>query len=849
MKLNRLLLAVLAASNLIGLAACQTPTSESVSPSTPSVETKEMVLEDVTVTYDGSVHKVEVQNVPEGAKVSYVGPNKYKQPGTYQIKAKVTLADGTIQELTSTLVIEKIQSVLTAEEVQKVIHSGEGAVPSFTLDNTEQTVNVSKVYAPGSYTFILWAAESDHYLASNRVTVTLDVERANSLGIVFESEEHLYDGQAKELKAKNIPAGYTVEYENNVGTKQGKYMAVCKVKDAEGNLALTLNALLTIDNPINEEFQEYLDEFFVDYLGNDYVAWNIFTENSANFGLERETDDKAQWYYYESYGPNYKQEGYEEMQMYHGYLKEFENAEMSYDQKISYKVLDDFFKSNIEYYDPTKPYDPMVQLHYIDQFGGYAADFGTYMEAYSLRNVQDIEDVLSYIESLPESFATYTTYAQDRIDAGYPLSDYTIDEMIGYLDSVTVQEDNYYLTGVIQNNIKNVEFLSEAEKEEYCAKVQQYMKEYFMPAYSTLATDLVQYKGNCTQEGYWAAYGEVGKAEFVYELKDLLGMPELDMEAYGEYLKTKIETYSDKLNGCIDQINGLAASNYSSYEAFFDFYSDGVSIVGIEDPNKMIEYLKTFATTIVPTLESTPDINVKYMDTASARVSNAVAYYMKSALDSTDAENITLNGLKLSANYNDTLATMAHEGYPGHLYAYLYDKQLNISNVAKIMTSTAHAEGWATYVALKLYQYMKKNNAFTSEVEQKAINVYCDYMYYNDLTAYLAYTYVDYGIHYLGWSIEEVATYMDSIGFNGNAAQEMYRTLIESPVTYAAYGYGMSFYVDLHNNAQMKLGKYYNEVEFNSVILSHGWCSLSELQRITDEYIEEMLHVCTVVEG
>ena len=98
MKLNRLLLAVLAASNLIGLAACQTPTSESVSPSTPSVETKEMVLEDVTVTYDGSVHKVEVQNVPEGAKVSYVSPNKYKQPGTYQIKAKVTLADGTTKD-------------------------------------------------------------------------------------------------------------------------------------------------------------------------------------------------------------------------------------------------------------------------------------------------------------------------------------------------------------------------------------------------------------------------------------------------------------------------------------------------------------------------------------------------------------------------------------------------------------------------------------------------------------------------------------------------------------------------------------------------------------------------------
>ena len=49
-------------------------------------------------------------------------------------------------------------------------------------------------------------------------------------------------------------------------------------------------------------------------------------------------------------------------------------------------------------------------------------------EAYILKDKQDISDVFSYFKSLPEAFNSYLTYASDRITAGYPISDYTIDE-------------------------------------------------------------------------------------------------------------------------------------------------------------------------------------------------------------------------------------------------------------------------------------------------------------------------------------------------------------------------------------------------------------------------------------
>ena len=310
MKHSKLLQAVLVISNLICLASCQNPNNSSNA--SENVETLTLVMEDKVVTYDGKSHSLAVSNLPEGATVVYSN-NEQVEPGKYVVHAQVTLVDGTITNVEGKLTIEKMESVLTAEAIQQAIHSGEGAVPTYTLNNSEQEVTLHKVYTPGKHEVVLWAPESQYYKESNKVKIEFDVKISNDLGVVFESVDSIYDGNVKEIVATNIPDGYTVEYENNSGTLQGKYNALCKVKDAQGNVCLTLSALLTIDNPQNKEFNEYLDEFFADYLGDDYIAWNIFTENPENFGMVREADAEAKWYYYEPYGENYKQEGYEEM--------------------------------------------------------------------------------------------------------------------------------------------------------------------------------------------------------------------------------------------------------------------------------------------------------------------------------------------------------------------------------------------------------------------------------------------------------------------------------------------------------------------------------------------------------
>ena len=796
-----------------------------------------VVMNDLTVNYDGEVHSITVQNLPEGATVTYSNNDKVN-PGAYTVEARVTLADGSVFTKSATLYIKKNASVLTAEPVQTAKTYG-GAVPAYSLNNDSQEVVVTPIYRAGKYQVELYAAANNFYKESNHVIVDFTVIDGNPLDVTFKSQKFTYDGEVKALEATGIPEGYTVEYENNTRTEKGKSNAVCKVYDSSHNLALTLNALLEVDVSPNASFETFLDEFFVEYLGTDYVAWNIFTINPENFNLVRDVTDEAVWYTYKTTTEQDLLDAYNEMTDYRTQLCAFSTDTLSDEQLISYNRLLDFFDSFVEYHDPANNYSPLMLVNYIDQFGGYPADFGTYAEAYEFRTEQDIKDLLSYIKSLPDAFASYVTYGNDRITAGYPLSDYTISEMTSYLTDVINAGSDYYLNEVIKNKINACDYLTNEQKESYCNTVDSYMADYFMPAHQNLKTSIQNLKGNCEVEGYLASYGDAGKKLFEYELRDLLGLKDFDLTEYGSYLAEKIDEYSSKMNSIISS----AQSNSSVWKKFMSYYNGYTSVVGITDPVDMIDYLKEFATTIVPTLDTDPEISIKYMDQAAAKKSNAVAYYMKSALDSDNSEHITLNGEKLRDDYNETLSTMAHEGYPGHLYAYLFDKQLNISNAAKIMTSTAHGEGWATYVQLKLYEYIKNTTTVTSTIDKDAIKYFCDYNYYNNLTAYLAYTYVDYGIHILDWTIDDINEFFGGIGFNSSAGDSIYHTLIETPTTYAAYGYGMSYYVDLHENAKEKLGDLYDEVEFNSAILSHGWCSLGELKEVTDEYVDNTLFV------
>ena len=798
---------------------------------------KAVVFESKTFDYTGETCELVATNVPKGASVEYKNNGKVN-PGSYTVKAIITYEKLKVEK-SAKLTINQLESVITADENQTVHVYGGNVYPSFTLNNDEQEVtytvysNGSKVaesalYREGKYTVEITTKQSTLY-SSTTISVEVTVV-ASVFDVYYNDEVVLWDGEEHQLVLSDeskLPSGYTVVYENNKGTDVGSYYAIAKIKDASGNVVETHAATLTINYDNDPEFEQYLDEFFVWYLEGDQLTVNIFCEDPAAFGLEHY---EAGWYTYSTISP----EDYEhDIALFEDALvelREFKDNKLSPLQEVAYRKIEDFMASNIELYQFKDIH--LKQNNYIDQFGGYVADFATYMEAYSLRTIAEVEDILDYINSTTEAFASYLVYLDDKIAAGYALSDYTIDKMRDFLKEIIDLGDDYYLADAINAKVDAADFLNDAEKASYKAQIEEAMDDVYMTAVENLYNGLEGKKGNLAEdkEGYFATY-EDGKEIYLLKLHDLLGLNEFDPEVYISEVEALMTEAYELVIATQDKI----VKNYgiTSYDALDNFIAKNAIFEGT--PEEMMEYLKEFAPTIVPDLKSNPDIVIKEMDAASAKVSNAVAYYMKSPLDNTGSEDITLNPLKLGGA-NDVLSTLAHEGYPGHLYAYVNSKEIGQHYVSTIMTSTAHAEGWATYVQLKLYEYAKEN------ATKQSLKDVIDYLYANDLLGFLLETRLDFGIHAEGWDVEKVGKYLTRNGYNGDAAQEIYDLLIEVPSQYAAYGYGKIVFLKLHEEAKEILGGYYDEVEFNGMLHSRGWTDLGELENTYKEYMKAECH-------
>lgn len=800
-----------------------------------------LVFENGVFDYDGEVKSIYVKDVPAGVEVSYDNNDKV-EPGSYTVSAFLSYEKIKVMKSAS-LTINHLESVITAEDNQTKYVYGGNVYPTFTVNNTEQTAQIatyvvsqngvevptSKLMTEGEYEVEIQLPKTAHYAAaSKKVNVSVI---SSAFGLEFEDVTFEYDGTEKNISLNSedsLPAGYTVEYENESATEAGDYYALAKIKDADGNVVETHAATLSILNPTNEEFDAFLDEFFVWYLEGDQLSVNILVENPENFGIEHA--ETIEWYTYSTPSDEDLEHDIALIREMIAELETYSDKRLSKLQEVTYRNIESTLTEMINTYLIKDAL--FMDLRYVDQFGGYVADFSTYMESYAFRCEQDVIDIIAFIQSTDEAFPSYLQFLSDRAEHGYALSNFTIREMRKYLEDILKDKEHYYLADVINAHIDEVEFLEAAEKEHYKDQVSAEMVDSYMVGVQALYDGLANHLDvlEAGKEGYLAVY-EHGKELYMSDLQALLGLNDFDPQQYIMAVEAMLKSAGNKSSAILNNI--IREFKIASNEELNAFIDSKLIFDGT--PDEMMEYLKEFAPTIVPELKTDPDIVIKNMDDASAKVSNANAYYMKSPVDNTGAEEITLNHLKLDVK-NDLLSTLAHEGYPGHLYAYVYSKEIGQHEVNTIMTSTAHAEGWATYVQLKLFEYAK------SQSNDKVLNLILDYMHANQMSGFLLETRIDFGIHYEGWTVEKVGKYLKDNGYNESAAQEIYDLIIEMPTTYAAYGYGKLMFVQLHEEAQALLGGHYNEIEFNAMLLSRGWSSLGELENTYNEYMKIQCH-------
>ena len=97
----------------------------------------------------------------------------------------------------------------------------------------------------------------------------------------------------------------------------------------------------------------------------------------------------------------------------------------------------------------------------------------------------------------------------------------------------------------------------------------------------------------------------------------------------------------------------------------------------------------------------------------------------------------------------DLYTTLAHEGYPGHLYQNVYFLSHNDSPLRNVLSFGSYSEGWATYV--ENYAYTT-DNGLSPEMGQM--------LAYNASATLGLHALLDININYYGWDRETVADYL-----------------------------------------------------------------------------------------
>lgn len=959
-------------------------------PSNPTDNTDE-ILDGISflsqsLAYDGEEHKLTYLGEKEEDFTYVVTPEDgHILPGDYEYKLTVSKGEKS-RDYTATLTIEKLVPTYTGPESFDVVLHDPTTQPVFTFDSDVNLTSQTYFDEKGTFEITLTTDETDIYAQLPETKVTVNVvekifnysyPEATILLDDIDSYTHLL--VLDEGKDPIDESKYEIRYENNVLTSQGDIKAKAEIVDkASGNVIETFRTIVTGDYSPNAEFEAYVFENLQDYLEGDQMAINLFLVDYKEYGLEHGT---AEWYSFDGY--DYTEEDYQnditEIRQEREKLNDFGKLHLSNAQLISYRRIDEMIKF---YENILAEYEyEFIAINYVDQFGGYTADFPDSMESYTLRTKEDVEDLITYIESTASAFDSYYDYIVAKKEIGYGLSEFTLTSFNDYLKGVidvydtiyglsvngkyklvdslaiddswkkdvhdnkryplvlyTLVDGSYvpleevtagtYKLAIDQKTLQTTQFATgvltssnKLETSDEASEACDVIVEEFKDGYSLKIGDKYielgsQAKINFVDERNIAWHVEeveghkVLSYRFEYYLINILLKKlenakttlNLGDDEYNQYyarlsnalrvtlynahkdLYDKVENFVKTENyfkerGYTGQYYGASEDGHNLYyallqnrlgtynvlpkdyvkqlEAYMNKYYDlymGTRKGLSEKANRIINggetvydygddilstfvYLKQFASTIVYPLDSEPQIDVAWMDPTATENTTTAAYYMKSALDSFGNEYIHLNGRVLADNNYETMSTIAHEGYPGHLYAYVNTKENpNLSGLVKLATYTGHGEGWAKYVEYVFHDYVADQHKETGDYNDwKQAG---DNMKYWDTFIMLFYARCDYGINYEGWQNREIKTLLKKYSLNSAASSDLFDTLNEIPSQYAPYGYGQAVFIELHDIARQRLGNFYDEKEFNKMILEHGWCSLDSLKEYAEAYIE-----------
>ena len=424
---------------------------------------------------------------------------------------------------------------------------------------------------------------------------------------------------------------------------------------------------------------------------------------------------------------------------------------------------------------------------------------------------QDVEDYLSLLSSIDTYYESIVEYEKQKSEAGLGLCDTAIDRIIQSCNAYLLDADHSFMAETFSQRLNQVEGLTDQEKADYNARNHAAINEHFVPAYQKLIEGLTPLKGTGTNDKGLFYFPE-GQKYYQYLVNAYTGTSYQDIPSLKKAMSDQMMDDLTAMDELLTE-NPLLAKKLYSYS------------FTLTDPNEILENLRTQCAKDFPAIE---DYVCNIKDVPAALESTlSPAFYLTVPIDRPQDNSIYINNGSTNTARN-LYTTLAHEGYPGHMYQTLYFNRSNDYNIRKLLSFSSYSEGWATYVEYYAYTL---DNGLDPELGEL--------LRHNAAFTLALYAILDVNIHYEGWDLKQVEDYLN-LYFrisDTSVISTIYYDIAENPANYLEYYVGYLEIINLQREAKKTLGSRYTDMDFNRFLLDIGPAPFSVIKPYFNEWL------------
>ena len=468
---------------------------------------------------------------------------------------------------------------------------------------------------------------------------------------------------------------------------------------------------------------------------------------------------------------------------------------------------------------------------------GTQAQLPILLAEYTFRKEDDVRNYLKLLTSVDSYLESILSFEKLKAQNGTFMSDATADRIISQCSAFIKDPDDNYLASVFSEKIQSLSGISVQKKAAYQKLHNQILTGQVLPAYQSLIDGLYLLKGSGKNPGGLCQFAG-GKAYYEYLIKSSCGIydtvPEIQSRLIHQFqtdlsLATKLTgsstatpTFAKDVFLPISKAETGTPSGIFSFSAGLIDAASGLSFTSTPSaaetsPEQILEDLQKQIQTDFPAVPST-SYEVKYVH-PDLEEHLSPAFYLTPPIDTLSPNDIYINR---HANMSglELYTTLAHEGFPGHLYQTITFASSAPDPVRYLPAMGGYVEGWATYAESFAYTYYQPD----STDGQLA--------WLNRSLNLCMMSLLDTVIHYNGWNQERCATFLSQLGITDNTIQkEIYQVIVEDPANYLKYYLGYLQFLDLQQEVRELAGDAFHLHSFHQKVLSAGPCQFPILKQ------------------